>query len=237
MSGLPVVDAYWECTFANNQHKCFHKCTSGPLADQKTGASAVCNTTGKKADKWVIRKKSSANCIPCNSDPISKFPIGGDGQWQCKGATSRKCTIKCPTGKKVTGSVTCNRKTSPADENDAWSTKQKKTDWTCATPPLCPLEDVSAQLDKYLAKKYPSSQYSYAADDFVFKPENSKCLVSANLICPTNDNKVARVISFCCKGNQKGTKSVWKFKGDPAQDPNKVKCALGRRSFGHSSLP
>lgn len=214
-----------------NRHSCTHECTSGPLANKATGATATCSTTGKNASKWSYKKKALINCLACTSDPIAKFPIGGGGQWICNqsqlSSLTRKCTISCPGDRTPTGTLTCSRKTSLINTTDAWTTKSKKIGWTCSSNPaplICNTDDISGAMNKYLAKKYPTSQYMYVADDFKFYPETTKCLVSANMLCPKDANKVARMISMCCKKNKAGTKSVWKFKGDPAQDPNNVKC-------------
>ena len=169
-----------------------------------------------------FESEESGRCVDdltCDEKCNQNYCADGKGVCKCISTLGGPQCVSCPPGKKF----------------ESEESRRCVDDLT--SPPLCPLEDVSEQMDKHLAQKFPSSQYSYAADDYAFKPENSKCLVSANFICPTNENKEARWISFCCKGNKKGTKSVWNFKGDPAQDPNKVKCALGQRTFGHYSLP
>ena len=131
---METDDAYWKCEDSTDRHRCVHFCKQG---DVKTGASAVCDKTGKmrKLNKWFKRKESSATCLPCSSNPLEKFPIGGDGIWTCKqqktNKMNRKCTIKCPAGNKLSGMVQCNRKKGMEGMPDNWVTSKPNPVWNC----------------------------------------------------------------------------------------------------------
>jgi len=69
--------------------------------------------------------------------------------------------------------------------------------------------------------KQIKTTYTFDPKDWVIG-QSSKLKLYGNLICPSNAGKVAKTILFTCKEN-KQKKSIWKFKGDPA-DTSGVKC-------------
>jgi len=93
-----VPDGVWQCAETSGTKTCFHFCTvvaGQELAEEdyiKTWARADCPLGGV----WKIKKKSAATCTPCSSDPHEKFPVGGNGWWDCNVGAYTKCNIKCP---------------------------------------------------------------------------------------------------------------------------------------------
>ena len=71
-----------------------------------------------------------------------------------------------------------------------------------------------------------NTDYTFELGDWVLGSLGKRFLLSGNMICPTDDNKMAKTILFSCKANAKG-KAVWKFKGDPTEkdsNPGGIKC-------------
>ena len=63
----------------------------------------------------------------CSTLPENKYPIAEGGIWECERST--KCSIKCPNGNKVTGQISCHKKTSTACQPRHENKKFNEDNW------------------------------------------------------------------------------------------------------------